>query len=472
MAEEKTKTNRSTSPEHESICTTQTQTLASQNDINTRPKSTVLRQTLIVTAGFITMFMTCALIFSFGVYQAIYEEMAQTPNTPFTNTSSSIISLIGTLSIAVMSLGGPFIMTWAKLYSPQIVIMAGGLVFALGCILASVSQHAWQFTLTQGILVGLGTCMAYVPTMSVVPGWFDGRRGLAMGVVIAGSACGGMIWPPVLRAITSAIGFRNALRISGCLVAGFVPLAGYVLRWEPGFGEEVRGQMAGFSRWTGWISAPLVNWEVVRSRRFISQALGCFLQSTGYATPLFFYAAYARALGYSVRTADDFITISNAANFVSRIVVGYAADRFGRLNVLFLTTALSSVVVFSFWLPSTFAGGAISNTAAEVLFIFFAVLYGCFGSAYISLFPASLIELFGVQHFTSVNGALYLIRGMGALLGTPLTSLLLHGQSALSDPSNYLRVAYTVGLLLFAASLATLWVRIEGSSGKKWTWKL
>jgi MFS family permease len=204
----------------------------------------------------------------------------------------------------------------------------------------------------------------------------------------------------------------------------------------------------------------------------VSQALGCFLQSTGYATPLFFYAAYARSLGYTVSMADNFITISNAANFVSRIVIGYAADRFGRLNVLFLTTILSSVSVFAFWLPSTFAGNSISTTAADVLFILFAVLYGCFGSAYISLFPASLIELFGVQHFTSVNGALYLIRGMGALLGTPLTSLLLPGQSALSDPSNYLRVSYTAGILLFAASLATLWVRIEGSTGNKWTCKL
>ncbi|KAJ5997776.1 hypothetical protein N7522_009436 [Penicillium canescens] len=448
------------------------QSISVQSNTRTHPKPTKLRQIFVVAAGFITMFMTCAIIFSYGVYQAIYEEMAKQPNTPFSGTSSSIISLIGTLSIALMSMGGPFIMTWAKLYGPQPVIMTGGLVFGIGCILASLSEYVWEFALTQGLLIGLGTCMAYVPTMSVAPTWFDKRRGLAMGVVISGSACGGMIWPPVLRAITSAIGFRNALRISGCLVALFVPLAGYTLRWEPTFGEKVAGQTAGISKKIGWIQAPFVDWKIARSKKFVSQALGCFLQSTGYATPLFFYAAYARSLGYNVSMADNFITISNAANFVSRIVIGYAADKLGRLNVLFLTTIMSSVAVFAFWLPSTFAGGAVSSTAADVLFILFAVVYGCFGSAYISLFPASLIELFGVQHFTSVNGALYLIRGMGALLGTPLTSLLLPGQSALSDPSNYLSVSYTAGILLFAASLATLWVRIEGSAGKNWTWNL
>lgn len=418
------------------------------------------------------MFMTCAIIFAYGVYQAIYEEMAKTPQTPFTNTSSAIISLIGTLSIAIMSMGGPYVMSWAKLYSPQLVIMSGGVVFGLGCILASLSQYVWQFALTQGILVGMGTCMAYVPTMSVAPTWFDQRRGLAMGIVISGSACGGMIWPPVLRAITSHIGFRNALRISGCIVILFVPLAGYTLRWEPTFKNKVRGQMTGLSRRTGWMKMPLVNWHVAKSKKFVAQALGCFLQSTGYSTPLFFYAAFARSLGYSASMADNFITISNASNFVSRIVIGYAADRFGRLNVLYLTTVMSAIAVFAFWLPATFMDHTVSRSTADALFILFTIVYGCFGSAYISLFPASLIELFGVQHFTSVNGALYLIRGIGALLGTPLTGMLLPGQSALSAPFSYERATITVGVLLFAASMATLWVRIEGGAGRNWTWKL
>lgn len=434
--------------------------------------SIIRRQVFIIAAGFMTMFMTCAIIFAYGVYQAIYEEMAKQPNTPFTGTSSSIISLIGTLSIAIMSMGGPFIMNWAKLYSPQLIIMLGGVVFGLGCILASLSQYVWEFALTQGLLVGLGTCMAYVPTMSVAPTWFDKRRGLAMGIIISGSACGGMIWPPVLRAITSQIGFQNALRISGCLVILFVPLSGYTLRWEPRFKAKVRDQTAGLSKATGWVKVPFVDWEVAMSKKFVAQALGCFIQSAGYSTPLFFYAAFAQSLGYSVSMADNFITISNAANFVSRILIGHAADKFGRLNILFLTTILSSVVVFVFWLPATFVDNGVSHTAAEVLFIMFVITYGSFGSAYISLFPASLIELFGVQHFTSVNGALYLIRGMGALLGTPLTGLLLSSQSALSDPTNYERATIAVGVLLFAASMATLWVRIEGCSGKAWAWKL
>ncbi|PWY75486.1 MFS general substrate transporter [Aspergillus heteromorphus CBS 117.55] len=407
------------------------------------------------------MITTCAFVFSFGVYQSLYEEMASEQGTPFTGSSTALIDLIGTLAIALMSMAGPFAMSWAKLFSPQAVIIAGGWVFGIAYILASFSKALWHFALTQGLLLGIGCCMAYVPTMAVAPTWFSKRRGLAMGLIISGTGVGGMIWPPALRAMISHVGFRNTLRISGCISLTATTAAGAILRWEPKFHEQVKLQTAGSSRnqpkWTRLFSVPLVNWRVARSRRFTAQALGCFLQSAGYSTPLLFYATYAQALGYSVTTAANFITLSNASNFVSRIIIGYAADRLGRVNALAVTTMFSAVAVFAFWLPSSLAPSA----AAHGLFIVFTILYGAFASAYISLFPATLVELFGVQHFTSVNGALYLVRGIGALLGAPLTGLLIPGRTALTDSRTYERAAITVGVLLFAATVACFWVRME-----------
>lgn len=95
--------------------------------------------------------------------------MAKEPNNPFTGSSTAIISLIGILAIALMTIGGPFVIIWAKVYSPQLVISAGGLVFGLAFILASFSQNQWQFALTQGVLAGIGTCMSYVTMTAVAP---------------------------------------------------------------------------------------------------------------------------------------------------------------------------------------------------------------------------------------------------------------------------------------------------------------
>ncbi|KAH8817147.1 MFS transporter, MCP family, solute carrier family 16, member 7 [Xylogone sp. PMI_703] len=438
-----------------------------------RPQLSKYYPVFVVASGFTVTSMTCSIIFAFGVYQALYEEMAKQPSNPFTGTSTALIGLVGILAIALMTIGGPFVLLWSKIYSPQIVISAGGVVFGIAFILASFSQYLWQFALTQGVLAGLGTSMSYVPMTAVAPTWFTERRGLAMGIIMAGTGVGGMMWPPVLRALISHVGFRNAMRVSGCISTLLVAVAGFALKWEPRFGERIRLETQGWNKQTAWfLKLPVVDLKVAKSRKFASQALSTFLQSAAYSTPLFFYAAYAQSRGYSTGAAANFITISNASNFVSRIAIGWAADKYGRLNALFITTLISAVAVLAFWLPSTFYSHEYQGAVADVLFIFFTILYGAFASAYISLFPACLIELFGVQHFTSVNGALSLIRGIGALLGTPLTGLLIPQQTALILPTAYKHAAVTVGVLMLVASLATGWARLEATTGqKRWKWK-
>ncbi|PYH45902.1 MFS general substrate transporter [Aspergillus saccharolyticus JOP 1030-1] len=421
------------------------------------------------------MLTTNALIFSAGVYQALYEEMASEPDNPFTGASSALIGLIGTLAIGLMSMTGPFVMTWIKLYRPQAVVAVAGVIFGVAYILASVSRTLWQFALTQGVLVGISVSMAYIPATTTAPTWFHERRSLAMGIIIAGSAVGGMIWPSVLTALINHLGFRNALRISGSICAIAIILVSPAVQWEPSFhAQQIQAErntliQRATHRTLPFLQPPLINWRLTRTRKFLAKATGCMLQSAAYSTPLIYYAAFGRSLGYSATTAANFITISNAANAVSRIVLGHAADQYGRINLLFATTFVSAVSVAAFWVPSTVVGATL---AGKALFIVFTVLYGSFASAYIALFPASLMELFGTKDFTSVNGALYLVRGVGALLGTPLTGLLIPQSSALMSPAVYERAALTVMALLFPASACILWVRLEMTAGKDWRWKV
>ncbi|EHY60009.1 hypothetical protein HRR80_007552 [Exophiala dermatitidis] len=450
------------------------QDVAASPPVDTKPSQ--LHQVTVVLAGFVVVSMTCSIVFSFGVYQALYEEMAKQPNTPFTGCSSALIGLIGTLALSLMTMGGPLTLNWAKLHSPQVVISAGGILFGVAFILASFSQYLWEFALTQGLLVGLGTCMSYVPMTAVGPAWFDKRRGLAMGLIISGTGVGGMIWPPILRALIEHVGFRNAMRVSGSICAVLVAVAGFALAWEPKFEDRIRVETRPLrekSILAQIVSFPRLDWQVEKSKKFIAQALGNFTQAAGYSTPLFFYAAYAQSRGYSATAAANFITLSNAANFVSRIIIGHAADKLGRLYALFGTTLVSAVAVLGFWLPSTFCNNRETcSTKADVLFFFFTVLYGSFASAYISLFPATLLELFGVQHFTGVNSALYLLRGMGALLGTPLTALLISQSTALSLSRTYIHAAITVGVLMAAVAAFSFWVRLEATAKGQRRWKM
>jgi MFS family permease len=254
-------------------------------------------------------------------------------------------------------------------------------------------------------------------------------------------------------------------------------MAGAVLEWPAPRKAALAVENAALSRTESFFSISLVDWRLVRSRKFVAHALSSILQSAAYYTPVFFFASFARTLGYDRATAANFISLSNATNAIGKIIIGYAADRMGRLNALFLTTTISAVTALGLWLPS-----CLSSTQSEgrSFFIAFTVLYGIFASAYVALFPTSLVEVFGVQNFASVNGVLYMARGMATLVGTPVAGILIHHNNYAarapghhSSARGYENASILVGSLLFSATLAVLWVRIEaatstGERPRKW----
>ncbi|CAG7923342.1 unnamed protein product [Penicillium olsonii] len=415
----------------------------------------------IISASTALVFTGCGINFAFGVFQELYDSMAKEPDTPFTGATPAQIDLIGTLSIALMTIGAPFATTWIKQYPPRNVIWVSGVIYSGSLVLASFSQALWQFILTQGCLLGVGTCLIYMPSVTVAPTWFSLHRGLAMGIILAGTGVGGVAWPLAFRYLIDAVGFRNTLRITAGISLVLVFGSGIFIRWPTNQLARIQVENAALSRSSNIFRLPRVDWRVARSRKFLAHALGAALQSAAYYTPVFFFASFARTLGYSQATSANFIAISNAANALGKVVIGYAADRMGRLNTLVVTTLISAISVLALWLPSCLS---TTQSSGSNLFIAFTVFYGVFASAYVALFPTSLVELFGVQNFASVNGLLYMIRGFATLLGTPVAGALIRGHDQKSvGPRSYENTSIMVGVLMAVATLAVLWARIEAT---------
>lgn len=421
------------------------------------------RAILVVIASFILTLTACGLNFAFGVYQELYESLSG----PFANATPASIDLIGTLAVSLMTIGAPFASAWIKSYSPATITTIGAIFFAVANILASFSQELWQFILTQGLLLGCGTCLAYIPAVTVAPGWFQERRGLAMGIILSGTGIGGATWAPVLRVLNAKIGFRNTLRLTGGLSFILITAAGSVLRWHPKM--EQQNRLTG-GRGQSTFRPPLANWQIVKSRKFLAQAVGAMFQAAAYYAPMYFISTYARTLGYSSAAGANLIALSNAASAIGKVILGYVADRFGRLNVLFACTLISSTATLGLWLPSTLLGGSGRGT-----FVAYIMIYSINAGAYVSLFPIALVELFGLQHFASVNGVLYMIRGFATLIGTPTAGALVRGRSydgAVQSSLAFEKMSMFTGIMLFGATLACVWVRLEANEQRAWRWKL
>ena len=422
----------------------------------------------------------------------MYQELYETLPGPFAHASPGTIDLIGTLAASLMTIGAPLASAWTKAYTPRTVTLIGGTLLLLANILASLSTQLWHFLLAQGVLLGCATCLSYIPAVTIAPGWFDTRRGLAMGVILSGTGVGGVVWAPALRALNAAIGFRNTLRLTGGIGFALISAAAIALEWDPASAARIAAErpssLPGSPRrsprpFLALRSIPLVNWRIANSRLFVAEAAGAALQAAAYYTPVYFFSSYARSLGYSAAAGASFIAASNASSAAGKVLLGYTADRAGRLNTLLFCTLVSAATALGLWFPSTRAGqegdgeGVSGNGRARALFVAFAVLYGVFAGAYVSLFPTVLVELFGMQNFASVNGFLYMVRGFGTLLGTPVAGALIHSGGARvavgfgrggRAAEEYAKSSVMVGALLAAATVSVLWVRLEVGGVGRW----
>jgi MFS family permease len=83
----------------------------------------------------------------------------------------------------------------------------------------------------QGIGMGLGAGIVYIPSMAIVSHYFQKRRALAMSIVASGSSFGAIIHPIMLNnTFHSSLGFEDAVRASAGLVTGLLLLACLLMR--------------------------------------------------------------------------------------------------------------------------------------------------------------------------------------------------------------------------------------------------
>ena len=207
--------------------------------------------------------------------------------------------------------------------------------------------------------------------------------------------------------------------------------------------------------------------------------LAAFLQAAGNIIPLYYQTVYSvYVLDLSPSASSVLLAVNNAVNSVARVLMGLLADYVGRQNtmiacvranfpfrvsvpssndqLLLLQVLFSGLSVLTLWLDASYER-----------FLAFIVLYGIFSGGYSALLPTTIAEVYGHEHYSSANAAIYFVRGFGAVLGAPIAGLFLgnhrqSGQSALS--SDRLKARFNViaaldGIVLLAAGVCVMFVR-------------
>ena len=139
-----------------------------------------------------------------------------------------------TLTMIGFGVGGILMGKLSDRFGVMVPVLGGAVGLGLGFIAAGAATSLWQFTLAQGLLIGLlGTSATFAPLVADTSRWFTRRRGIALAICMSGNYVAGAIWPPVVQHFIENGGWRQAYFTIGvvCLVV-MLPLA-LVLRRPP-----------------------------------------------------------------------------------------------------------------------------------------------------------------------------------------------------------------------------------------------
>lgn len=119
-----------------------------------------------------------------GIFQLYYHD------TMLKEQTSSDLAWITTLQIFLLFMFGPAVGKLIDVYGcrrtlPPFSIMA---VFSV-CMLSLCTKY-WQVMLAQGVAFGLAAAGLSLPAMATATQWFSTKKGLAVGIVSAGSSLG------------------------------------------------------------------------------------------------------------------------------------------------------------------------------------------------------------------------------------------------------------------------------------------
>ncbi|KAI9296605.1 MFS general substrate transporter [Neoconidiobolus thromboides FSU 785] len=374
---------------------------------------------IVVIASFFNLFIIMGITLSSGVFVQYYADNLFKNKVPL-----STLSFIGTISTSLQTLLAVFTGKLADKLGYRNSILLGSAIYVIGLLLASFSTEVWHLFLTQGVLVGIGGAIAFVPAVSAPAQWFKKYIGLATGVAVAGSGIGGLVLSPVTQTVLNNLDFRWALRVLAIIAFVILLITSFFIK------ERVKAKNGG-----SWL-----DFTRFKDRRFLALFFGGFLCSFGYLVPFLLMGKYAQSIGLTESQGSILIGLLNGGSAIGRVALGSLGDRFGRINILFICIGLASLFCYFIWTFSFTFGVLLA----------FNILYGMAAGGYISMLPVVTVQLFGVEGIASTNGLLYFGSGIPNLVGTPIASAILAASTSNPVKPNY------VPVIMYAATSAIL----------------
>src|SRR6266540_1191925 len=319
---------------------------------------------------------------------------------------------------------------------PFPVSITGAILITVSFIVSSFTESlAWLY-IWFGVVGGLGNGFGYATPIPVMAKWFPDKRGLAVGLAVAGYGGGSAIFGPLANLwLIPKYGWRPTFVILGVIFFIMTFLGAFLLKNPP----------VGY-RPPGWTPAPASKAAATTYE---------FKPGEMWRTPAAYFMWVAYALGaaaglmvisqlvpfaksMNIPTAalqTITLVIGAAGNASGRILSGWMSDAIGRLNVLRLMIAISAVAM-----PLLYLTG--NNIAMLYLMVF--IVYWCYGTQ-LSVNASTTSDFWGTKNAGINYGLLFSAWGVTGYFAAKVGGMLF------DKYKNYQAAFYTAAVLAVIA---------------------
>lgn len=287
---------------------------------------------------------------------------------------------------------------------PRIVMSLCGLLMGAGYMMMAFTSEIWHIYLFYGIIIAVGMSGGYVPLTSTVTRWFAGnrKRGLMVGISVAGVGLGTMIFPPLARWLIDIYGWKTSYVVIGIAVLVIIMSSAQFLKRAPvqlitslENSESIDTQQQGFS-------LP----KALKTRQFWLITLAYFGFGFILQAIMVHIVMHMTGLDIPGTSAATMFIVLGGASVLARISMGSLADRIGNRTIvtgsfIFLVIALSCLFV-----------------AKEMwMFYIFAALFGFGWGGMVTSQSPIIADLFGMRSHGVILGVIVSTITFGSAIG-------------------------------------------------------
>ena len=284
--------------------------------------------------------------------------------------------------------------------SVRSLLFWGCLIHGLGLYFTSTVTTVGAFYFWYGFVASIGRSVFILASTTLITRWFEKRKGIAMGITMAGSGLGPFILSPVVTWMILRWDWQTAFVMLSIVITVVVIAMCFVLRNHP---HDMGLRPYGAAPLAPTPSATLTSvrdsstssgsigelWNrVLRMEGFWTLSSINFFCCMCHSIPLVHIVGYAESSGLSTFAAAWVLALMSLSSIAGRIGWGLFADRHGARLTLIFTLFIQGALML--WLI---------NTQDPVIFFLYAILWGFGFGGVNTQYGVVARELYGDRHF-------------------------------------------------------------------------